>query len=213
MSFKAPVATAVLLSALAGSASAVNLISNGSFELTPLAGNYELLAGGDSTTIAGWTTIPQGVERFSPSEYDSALGFAHDGRLVVDLAPFTHNVGGLYQDVSTSVGQAYTLSFCGATSTYAGRLSTSQIDVTIGGNAQSFTVTNNNVAIAWQSFTASFTATSTTTRIQFSNAQDGNQHFAFIDSVGLAPVPEPATMVLGAAALAAAARRRRIANA
>lgn len=209
MSFKSIAPVALVLSGLSGSASAVNLVTNGSFELVPLAGNYELLLGGDSTTITGWTTIPQGVERFSPVDYNPVLGFAHGGRLVVDLAPFTHSVGGLYQDVATSIGQSYMLDFYGATSTYAGRQSTSQIDVTIGGNAQSFTVTNNNVAIAWQSFSASFVATGTTTRIQFSNAQDGTQHFAFVDSVSLAPVPEPATMVLGAAALMAAARKRR----
>ena len=211
MSLKYIAPVVLVIAGLSGAASAVNLITNGSFETgNQPGGDYELLGIGD-TSVTGWTTTTHGVERFVPSTYiGGTFGAAADGLWIIDLAPSTFTRGGIKQTVTTVINQQYTLSFAGGNSVAFGRTQPSYIYVDITGQAtSSFSFTNTNPVIDWQQKSLSFTATSVSTDIEFWNDQDGSTYFAFIDSVSLAPVPEPATMVLGAAALMAAARKRR----
>ncbi|MCB8933532.1 MAG: DUF642 domain-containing protein [Chthonomonadaceae bacterium] len=184
-----------------------NLIVNGSFEVPHQPSGYGYVAGG-SNVITGWTTVLNGVEHFDPAIY--SIGTAHDGNQVVDLAPTTFTGGGIEQTVATVAAQQYRLSFWGGTSNYANRTGTGVIKVSIdGGAAQSFNLNNANAVIAWQGFSLDFAGTGNPTTITFFNDEDANTHFAFLDDVSLAPVPEPFTLVLAAAGLATAARRRK----
>lgn len=70
---------------------ASSLLNNGSFEDF----GYEYIKGG-STTITGWQTVLNGVERANPSVRVGPadvnkvnIGAAKDGSLIVDLAPST----------------------------------------------------------------------------------------------------------------------------
>lgn len=85
-----PLALALaVLAAASMPAGAVNLFTNSGFE-NPLVG-YQLVPGGDSTSIPGWTTVLSGVEHFDAT----AWGGTPDGVMVVDLANYVYSTGGL----------------------------------------------------------------------------------------------------------------------
>jgi len=166
-------------------------ITNGSFENPPLPSNYEYIKGG-STTITGWQTILNGVERGNPSVRVGPgpgnqinIGTAQNGSLIVDLAPLSFSGGGIQQTFNTVVGQSYNLSFYGGTLKRFGRDGTAQINVSVGGSNQTFNVSNLASTIAWTPFSMCFTATTPTTTVVFKNLQNGGTNFAFIDNVSL----------------------------
>lgn len=185
---------------------AQNLFVNGSFE-TPNV-SYQQLGPG-STVITGWTTVLSGVEHFN------AGAGAADGQMVVDLANFTFNAGGLQQAVATVPGQLYAVSFFAGNVLTAGRDGTGIVKASIDGGAPlSFaTPVATTATNVWALRSFSFTATGSSTLVRFFNDQNANLHFAYIDGVGVqAAVPEPASVALwlgGLLALGAAAKRRR----
>lgn len=189
-----------------------NLLTNGSFELPTSNGNNEIISGGDSTSLTGWTTVLSGVERFSPTIY--GVGSAPDGQLVVDICPFTFTGGGIQQTFSTVVGQQYTLSFLAGTSNAFGRTGDAIVDVFVGNVSQSFTLQNFQATTVYNTYTVPFTATTALTTLTFQNTQDANTHFAFIDRVVIptaAPEPSPLGLLLVSvlgASLVVTARRR-----
>ena len=191
-------------------------IVNGSFEGCG-AGNYIGSAG--DASINGWTMTRQGVEWFSGPTFGIT---PRNGNCVVDLAWFTSNGvpgGGIKQTISTLLGQQYKLSYWGATAAFAGRNGTGVIELWLNGSLYS----SNNVFSAgstvslgdWTQFTDIFTATGTTTDIEFRNQQDAFTHFADLDDVSISmvssTVPEPGSFFLlgsGLAGLATVLRRR-----
>jgi hypothetical protein len=198
--------------ALSQPAQAASLLVNGSFEGAPV-GNTIL--GGGSTAISGWTTTNQGVEWFTPGSYGLA---ARDGTAAIDLAWYTSNGtpgGGIAQTFATEVGQTYEISFYGATHAASGRDGTGVIELSVdGGSLTAFDLANPSATFGvddWQHFTYSFTATGTTTSIEFRNRQNAYQHFAYLDAVSVMAVPEAGTwamMLVGLGALGGALRRR-----
>ncbi len=210
---------AALVFALAGgstAASADNLLINGGFERAP-AGNTILA--GESTAILGWTTKNEGVEWFTPSSFG---GGAPEGVSAVDLAWFTSSGspgGAIEQTVATTSGTAYTLTFKGGTSTFAGRDGTGIIDLWINGSlAQSFNLSNPAAtfpASSYQAFSYGFVGMGAATTVRFANTQNAFQHFADLDDVSLdvtsAAIPEPTTwalMLIGFGAAGAMLRHR-----
>src|SRR5262245_14719792 len=93
-----------------------NLLTNGSFELPSLPSNYEAVPG-DSTTITGWKTILNGVERgnLKVNGAPGTTGTPQDGKLAIDLAPLGFTGGGIQQSFRTTPGTMYHISFYGST--------------------------------------------------------------------------------------------------
>ena len=176
-----------------------NLVSNGSFETPgPAGGSYELLPGA-STAVTDWTTTLNGVEWFDPTIPAYAWGPAQDGAYLIDLAPFTYTGGGIKQSFATTMGETYRVTFFGSTLFSSGRDGTGQIDVYINGVlTATFNLANNTATVDWQELTFDFTATGTTTTIQFRNSEDASLHFAFIDNVAVDSLScngQPATII------------------
>jgi hypothetical protein len=192
--------------AIAGGVHA-DLITNGGFEPTSAQGtsfNYSELVGGGDTSINGWTTIPTGVEWFSPSgEY--GLSNSPQGGYCVDLANFTTTPGGIQQSVTTAANSTYSVSFYYGTSTYAGRDGNSAITVAANALITPFTLSTTSSDITWVRETFSFVADSASTTLTFKFSGDPFVNFAFIDGVSMQLVPLPTAAWSGMATLAGVA--------
>jgi hypothetical protein len=176
---------------LAGQSAAAEISINGSFEF-PAITQYAYVPGG-STAVTGWLTITNGVEWFNPADpgagtWGVSVGFAQDGNLAIDLAPLTFAGGGIQQTFGTSPGTWYRVSFYAGTIERFQRVGTAQIDVSVASVTQTFDVVNHLEVIVWALFTFDFQATDSTSTLVFSNRQDANYHFAFIDNVSVSPV-------------------------
>lgn len=206
---------------LASSASA-NLITNNSFE-TPVvpAGNFTNFANG-STAITGWTVVGPQASVVSNTYTSAGIVFnAQDGIQWLDLTGDVSNtVEGVQQTVTTSPGTMYTLSF------YLGNVynpggfygTTSTVVVRLGGISGTSlgSFTNNSTTPGtqvWRQFSTSFTATGTSTIIDFLNGDPGTDNSNGLDNVDLVvsgtAVPEPGSILLLGAGLAVVLWRRR----
>lgn len=171
---------------------------NGSFE-TPTV-TYQAPAGGNSTAIAGWTTVLSGVEQYNSTAF--GLGAAADGLMVVDLAYYTSLAGGgIEQAVATEAGESYELSFYVGNTRSSGRTGTGVVRLTIDGTTTDFATPNASGALTvWEQKTFRFVARGSSTTVRFWNDQNPFQYFALIDGVGFSTpqgsVPEPATWAL-----------------
>lgn len=196
-------ALSILAVGIAAQSQAV--LINGSFENGPTGVYY---AGGTGdTTVTGWTGINSGFEWFVPSAF--SIGAACDGLAAVDIANLSNSLGGIEQTFSTTIGQAYLLSYCAGTSNGADRTGTGILEVEIDGNTFTNSLSNANVVISWNSFSIPFTAMQSSTTLKFINRQDANLHFVNVDNAAVELVPEPATMLVLSAGIAALARRKR----
>jgi len=181
---------AVVTLAMASSVQA-NLVSNGSFEnrLPTLPGNYaQIVPAADCVNdfcLAPWVSEGSGVEWLGVGY---PAGAAQDGDAYVDVSLYgddpTAGPSGIRQDLATTIGQSYTLTFQAATATYGGRTGTGRIRVNVAGVDVSFELTNNQPTAVWEEYSFDFCASDTTT-LRFSNDQDENQHFAFLDNVSV----------------------------
>ncbi len=94
-----------------------NLITNGSFESTTApTSSYSTVLAGDSTTIPGWTVVTPSLYGASGGSVDlTAKTYnnwgAEDGNYSIDLAGTSSEPGGLYQDVPTTPGVEYSLTY------------------------------------------------------------------------------------------------------
>ncbi|WP_427160300.1 PEP-CTERM sorting domain-containing protein [Aliinostoc sp. HNIBRCY26] len=220
----ATVISASAIASLAGSAHAlvapsspVNLIVNGSFEDTTLAGTNQAQLTGDNKTwktydrINGWSATPNGkieVQR------GGVAGSPYQGSNLVELDSHGYTANnfsqqnplGIYQDVATVAGKTYTLSFA-----YSARPDTKAVDnvfdvlvrdaANLGNNIFRDTVSAGDGAktTVWSIFTKTFTATSQLSRVQFNYTGPLNTLGAYIDDVKLVSVskvdvPEPSAI-------------------
>ncbi len=167
-------ATAVGLSVAPTTATAapVNLIQNGSFETVAKQTTvFERVLAGDSTFISNWTVV-------TPSIYGDRLGSvdvtsnqywnAEDGNYSIDLAGTSTAPGGLYQDVATTAGVEYSLSFWSAVNGDEKPGIKHTMGVSVNGSAvDKVKAVSVGRPLQWVQNTVTFTASSNTSRIEF----------------------------------------------
>lgn len=171
-------------------ATAVNLVNNGSFESPDIPKNtFKFLS-----SIPGWSLLPGSKGRIEIQ--DRVAGSPFDGFQFVELD--SSAVTGIFQDLATTVGQKYELTFA-----FSARPKVAQnlLNIKWGGNAvDSLSVsgvgfTNTN----WKTYSYDLVATSATTRLSFDNLNEKSDSLgSYIDYVSVTSVtaiPEPASIM------------------
>jgi choice-of-anchor C domain-containing protein len=209
------IAALTLISVFAGShQAAATQIVNGSFELPDLTTPDHLfdLAPGDNT-INGWQITTGSVDLVT----DTCCGTlpADTGNQFVDLvgSQFT---GGISQEFTTIVNQAYFLTF--AYSHNAGvPTASASVVVTDAADLPLLSTSVIHSAAGWSHFVAQFVASSASTTLTFTNLLGGSNQGVLLDSVSVTATPIPAALPLFASALGglgfAAWRRKKAAAA
>lgn len=162
-----------------------NLIVNGGFEENTIsAGSWKFFS---SDKVSGW-------EGDNIEIWNSHSGVkAPEGNQHIELNahPFQNSIFSIFQDIQTNIGSLYELSF-----QYSARQNSNEsFYVSISGNQ---ILVDDHIKGSWKTFTNIFTATNTTTRIEFfssNNSTYGN----FIDNVkvtGISTVPESNSALL-----------------
>jgi hypothetical protein len=190
---------------LAPVVASANLVTNGSFE----NGNFVNNTGQDtmdlpmgSTAMTGWTTTVAELAWIGPNNpFDLT---AANGNYFLDLTGYHDSApyaGVAATSITTVSGQQYQISFDVGSSTM---YDPEQPGVTIkidGATADTVfaPVTGSDV---WTTFSFDFTATSTSTTLEFDGMSPDNNldNLAYIglDNVNVTAVPESPTMVAGA---------------
>jgi hypothetical protein len=206
------------------SAEASTLITNGSFEspVVPVGGFTNFASG--STGITGWTVVGPEASVVSGTFTSECCTFpAEDGNQWLDLTGDVSNtVEGVQQTVATTMGTQYTLSFWVGNIFDPGGIygTTSTVDVRLGGLGGTLlgAFTNSSTTRGtqvWQQFATSFTATGSSTTLDFLNADPASDNSNGLDNValtvGAAGIPEPGTLsLLGLGILGLGLVRRRV---
>ncbi|MFM2027034.1 MAG: hypothetical protein RLZZ339_1751 [Cyanobacteriota bacterium] len=206
---------------------AVELITNGSFEngvpippgdltTTPIGGFLSLFSG-DSTSITGWTV---GGNSTPAVDYISTLWDAADGVRSIDLNGA--GTGSISQVINTEIGKTYRVTFDLAGNPTAPP-DTKLMQVSAAGAFQdfSFDITGKSTTnMGWVSKSWDFTATGTTTTLQFSGINSGAAGAA-LDNVSVmlsstpptpTSIPEPSSILgllsLGVLGIGSALKRQ-----
>ena len=179
-----PLMLALALVGAAGSATAANLLVNGSFEQPGCSDSCILDTTAKTNFITGWTTFLSGAEYFNVRASIPGSAAA-EGAVIVDLANNVYgNGGGIQQNFATVVGAKYRLTFSLGNSVYAGRSGDGVVQVKVAGQTVTFnTPTVKGSVVEWNTMTYDFTATTAQTTLAFSNEQNPYVNFAFIDNV------------------------------
>jgi hypothetical protein len=209
------IAAAATLAVAAPLAAHANLIVNGSFEAESQASaSWTVLAG-----LTGWQTdASSGVEL-----RNAVAGLAHDGANFVELdtnpgtfgnATFDNSTNsGIWQTVGTQAGASYELTWF--YSPRAGVAANSN-DINVYWNGSLLTTSSGSgvgqSGNSWASFSVTVTGTGSDT-LRFAAGGNADRLGGGLDSVSLvaAPIPEPGSLALllaGLAAVGFVARRR-----
>ena len=191
------------------------LISNGSFEapLVPMGGYTTFAAG--APDLVGWSVLGIEATVSEGSFTQSGITFqAQDGNQWLDLSGESSNssLNGVQQDVATTPGVAYLVSFYVGSAFDGVYFFPSSIDLAIDGSAR-WKYTNPAIPTTshdWMRFDVGFVATGTSTRIAFYNGSAGDNFTSALDNVSVTAVPEPATGALLLAGLGALVGARRV---
>jgi hypothetical protein len=192
---------------------ATNLVVNGSFENGVDPAGAALLATDDTTSIAGWNVLADGI-----NYVDNSVWAAADGSRSVELATVNGN-GGIWQRVNGfTAGYRYRLTFNVSANPFdpATRPKPSRVNVSItGGVAQiySYTLTDANTVsnMLYDTVSYDFTAGGAAQNMQFRSLVS-TEYGPVIDAVSVSVVPEASTwaMVIAGFGLVGLASRRRI---
>lgn len=219
-------------------AAAPNLVTNGNFETTTFSSSSEVGISGFPQGVAGWTSngfnlLYIGGTQTTVSaanQYNDPLTYFRPGVTVDPLGTGGNFMaldgdsdiyGTLTQSITgLTAGQAYYVHFDWAATQLRNRsgATTEQLQVSLGGPAQSTQIINNPSAgfSGWRSGYFVFTPTTSTAVLSFLSigTPNGQPPIALLDNVSLQAVPEPATWAMflaGFGLVGFAARRRRTA--
>jgi hypothetical protein len=200
----------VALAALSATASAANLLVDGSFEsIAQAAGTWNTY-----TSVPGWTvTKANGSATSTGLEVrNNVAGTAEDGSNFIELDGYENDA--IKQSFATVVGHEYEVSFwfadrAGVAASSLGFLA----NVTSGASSSGtgFGAIGDNGS-AWHLITLDFVAGSTTSIFSIKGTGTSDSLGTSFDNFSVIAVPEPGTMGLFAAGLAIvglSARRRR----
>lgn len=216
--------TTVAFALACGTASAANLLTQGSFEAPNIVGGSYALYATNSTAITGWTVLGPTLGDSVQLTPDNYLGLrASDGRQWIDLTGVVGYDKGVRSDAfATMIGATYRISFDVGNYLPFGQAT---VGLSVAGGAEQL-FTNTSLAVTstspmnWTSFSVNWVADTTSTRLSFLGRANGalsNNLGIGIDNVSVerlvptTPVPEPQTwslMAAGLATLAFAVRRR-----
>jgi Protein of unknown function (DUF642) len=172
-------------------ASAINLLTNGSFEVaTGISSNATLSAG--ATNLTGWTVIGGGNLLWCDSSFCSVP--PSDGAFSLDLTGLTNVApyAGVQQFIATLPGAMYELTF-----DLSGR--SDSIPVSVQATAGTTTSLFSTPLATWSSRKLSFTATSSSTMISIVGVSAGGTGLDIqIDNaaVSATQIPEPSRAAL-----------------
>ena len=170
-------------------------ITNGSFELGTDPGGFTTVAGGDNTTITGWTVGGDSVD------YIGTYWQASDGSRSIDLSG--NNAGSISQALTgLHIGQEYTVTFDLAGNP-AGAPAFKDLTVTTntGFGTYTFDTTLTSLgAMAWAPNVYVFIATATTDTLTFIS-NTGTAFGPALDNVAIAATPIPGAILLFGSAL------------
>ena len=220
LSRRLPLALLPLVMSFYGSASASNLIINGSFETPVVPASQFVNFLGNSTAITGWTVVGVDSSIANTHFVQSGITFnAEDGNQWIDLAGVTSNnpSSGVTQSVATTISQLYVVSFYVGSAldvTPSHFFFPTTVDLSIDGSPRAHFLnpaapTN---ALDWKLFSVNFVATQTVTTLTFLNGAASNNFLTGLDNVQLSAVPLPAPvglLALGICGLFRARRERR----
>ena len=179
----------------------VNLISNGDFEAPMVPDGGVLNFNSGDSGLTGWTVVgsaPFTIALVSGAYISVGLNFpAEDGHQWLDLTGSGYSTGtrGITQTVPTVAGVGYVLSFwVGNIFDPGGNFgTTSTVGVKINGiSAGSFTNSAQATpTISWEPFSLTFTATASSTVIEFDNLDPPGDSSNGIDNVVLQQITAP----------------------
>lgn len=168
------------------------LLTNGDFEtpIVPVGGFTNFDSG--STGITGWTVVGPQVSIVSGAFTQNGIAFpASSGSQWVDMTGDGSNTTeGVEQTVATTPNADYSLSlWVGNVSNPGGIFgTTSTVDVLIDGTQILAAENSGGVETGtqvWQQFTVPFTAKTSSTNVEFLNADPGNDNSNGLDNVSL----------------------------
>ena len=182
-------------------ANAANLVTNGSFEANAMpTGSWSIYP-----TLTGWTGTPNIELR------NNVAGAAFDGVNYVELDTYSNS--GMFQDIATTAGAHYALSF--AYSPRPGTGNTNDINVLWNGSLVTpLAGSNGSGSHNWTVFNFDVVGgAGTTSRLTFNAAGVSDSYGGSLDAVSLtSAVPEPETyalMLAGLGAMVFIGRRRK----
>jgi choice-of-anchor C domain-containing protein len=210
--------SAVLVLLCAGMAGA-GLFQNGSFEGLVLTGDAlddGLISVPSPNTgmIPSWSI--DGPVGGSVDWVSNLLWHAQDGFASIDLSGTFGNMSSLYQQFDTVTGQKYEVTFWMA-GNFISTTMPKSMQVTVGDYNQGYTqdyapmVFDGAYQPAWSQKTFQFTATGSSTTLQFADTSGNDLEGVILDNVSVTTVPEPSTfaiLCMGAFGLLAWAWRR-----
>jgi hypothetical protein len=197
---------AIALASIPATATAGNLVTNGSFEADVLA-NWEWV---QLPSLTGWIGGANGIEL-----RNSVIGPAQDGLQFVELDVKQNST--MYQMINTVAGQTYNLSFWYAPRTLV-TSDSNIIDVSWGGNQLNLNPitgnggTSKDDPLVWSLYSFSVMGTGSAVELRFSAGGASDSVGGSLDNISVTAVPEPETyamLLAGLGMMGAMVRRRR----